>query len=187
MIDAVYLSSEKVSNYKKGNDLDDRRRRALIVVTDGEDRASYYKQEQLFDSLRESSVQIYFVGFVNELDKEGGFIRKSPREKAVNLINRMAKETGGRSFFPTSLSELPQIAEEITRDLRTQFVVSYKPTEKARPGEFRPVRVTIADAPGKDKRLAITRAGYTAPRESSAPTPAPATRIPQPNSAKRPK
>lgn len=189
VIDAVYLSAEKVATYKKGNDLDDRRRRALIVVTDGEDRTSYYKQEQLFNMLRESSVQIYFIGFVNELDKEGGFIRKSPREKAVNLVNQLAKETGGRAFFPTSVTELPQIAEEITRDLRTQFVVSYKPTDKARPGEFRPVRVTIADAPGKDKRLAITRAGYTAPRGSSGPTspaPPPATRAPQPGSAKRP-
>jgi len=77
IIDAVYLSAEHVSEYKKGGD-DDRRRRALIVITDGEDRNSFYKQEKLFSRLREEDVQIYVIGFVNELDKEGGLIRKSP-------------------------------------------------------------------------------------------------------------
>lgn len=53
---------------------------ALIVITDGEDRNSFYKQEQLFARLREEDVQIFVIGFINELDKEAGFIRKSPRE-----------------------------------------------------------------------------------------------------------
>ncbi len=180
ILDAVYLSAERVAGYKKGNDLSDRRRRALILITDGEDRDSYYKQDQLFARLREEDVQIYVIGFVNELDKEGGIIRKSPREKAVNLLTRLAKETGGRVFFPTSLSELPQIATEITRDLRTQYVIGYNPTNKARDGSFRAVRVTIADAPGRDKRIALTRAGYNAPREGGA------TSTVQPASVKRP-
>src|SRR5262249_6255350 len=52
IIDAVYLTAEHVAEYKKGNQ-DDRRRRALIVITDGEDRDSFYKQDQLFSRLRE--------------------------------------------------------------------------------------------------------------------------------------
>ena len=166
VIDAVYLAAEHAAQYKKG-DMSDRRRRALILVTDGEDRNSQYKQEQLFARLRETDVQIFVIGFINELDKEGGFIRKSPRERAVNLLERLAKETGGRVFFPTSTSELPRIAEEITRDLRTQYVISYNPTNKARDGSYRTVRVTVADASGRDKRIAITRPGYTARREGN--------------------
>ncbi|HEX8851975.1 MAG TPA: hypothetical protein VF754_00730, partial [Pyrinomonadaceae bacterium] len=127
--------------------------------------------------LREEDVQIYVIGFVNELDREGGFIRKSQRTRAVQLLDRLAKETGGRAFYPTSLSELPQIAEDITKDLRTQYVLSYNPTNKRRDGSFRAVRVAVADAPGRDKRIAITRAGYTAPRTggSNTATPAPQT------------
>jgi Ca-activated chloride channel family protein len=166
IVDAVYVSAEHVAEYKKG-DVSDRRRRALIVVTDGEDRGSQYKQEELFDRLREEDVQIYVIGFVNELDKEGGFIRKSPREKAVALINRLAKETGGRAFFPESLADLPKIAEEIVRDMRTQYVVGYYPTNKARDGSFRAIRVAVADAPGKDKRIALTRNGRIARPESA--------------------
>ena len=174
VIDAVYLSAERVAEYKKGDD-NDRRRRALIVVTDGEDRASFYKQEQLFARLREADVQIYVIGFVNELDKEGGFIRKSPRERAVNLINKLATETGGRAFFPQSLSELPQIADEIVRDLRTQYVVAYNPTNKARDGAYRAIRVAVSDAPARDKRIALTRSGRLAPK-GVAPTPRPGAR-----------
>jgi Ca-activated chloride channel family protein len=68
VIDAVYLTAEHVSEYKREEG--DRRRRALIVITDGEDRNSFYKQEQLFARLREEDVQIFVIGFVNELDKE---------------------------------------------------------------------------------------------------------------------
>jgi Ca-activated chloride channel family protein len=166
IIDAVYLSAEHVAQYKKGSD-DDRRRRALIVITDGEERGSFYKREQLFARLREEDVQIYVIGFVNELDKEGGFIRKSPREEATNLLNRLAKETGGRVFFPESLSDLPKIADEIVRDMRTQYVISYNPTNKTRDGSFRAIRVTVADAPGSSKRIALTRSGRTVPREGA--------------------
>ncbi len=173
VIDAVYLSAERIAEYKKGDD-NDRRRRALIVVTDGEDRVSYYKQEQLFARLREADVQIYVIGFVNELDKEGGFIRKSPRDRAVSLLNKMATETGGRAFFPQSISELPQIANEIVRDMRTQYVLAYNPTNKARDGSYRAIRVTVSDAPSRDKRIALTRSGRVAPRGGRpAPKPPP--------------
>jgi len=76
VIDGVYLASGHVADYKNTTN-DDRRRRALIVVTDGEDRQSYYNEQQLFAQLREEDVQIYVIGFVNELDSDRGLIRKS--------------------------------------------------------------------------------------------------------------
>ncbi len=163
IIDAVYLTAEHVAEYKKGND-GDRRRRALIVITDGEDRSSFYSQEKLFARLREEDVQIYVIGFVRELDKEGGLIRKSPRDKAINLINKLATETGGRAFFPESLSELPGIANEIVRDLRTQYVLSYNPTNKARDGSFRTIKVVVDSSASRDKHIALTRNGRIAPK-----------------------
>src|SRR5688572_29275419 len=178
IIDAVYLSAEHVSDYRKGDD-SDRRRRALIVITDGEDRNSFYKQEQLFARLREEDVQIFVIGFVNELDKEAGLIRKSPKDRAVNLISKLAAETGGRAFFPESLSELPQLANEIIRDLRTQYVVAYNPTDKATDGTFRTIKVSVDQPSSSDKRIALTRNGRLARREgaSGGPKP-PAVRLP---------
>jgi Ca-activated chloride channel family protein len=171
VIDGVYLAAQHVSDYRKGTD-DDRRRRALIVVTDGEDRASYYPEAQLFQSLREEDVQIYVIGFVNELDADKGLIRKSPRDKAVNLLNRLASETGGRAFFPQSIAELPQIANEIVRDLRTQYVISYDPTNKAHDGTFRAIKVLVAQPTGNDRRIALTRNGRTANQGAAAAKPA---------------
>jgi Ca-activated chloride channel family protein len=175
IIDAVYLAAEHTAEYKKGDD-GDRRRRALIVVSDGEDRNSVYSQQQLFARLRETDVQIYVIGFVDELDKEGGLIRKSSREKAVNLLNKLATETGGRAFYPQSLSELPQIANEIVRDLRTQYVLAYNPTNKLRDGSFRSIKVAVDDASSHDKRIALTRNGRIAPKGELAPARIPATR-----------
>jgi Ca-activated chloride channel homolog len=177
VIDAVYLSAEHVSEYKKGDE-GDRRRRALIVITDGEDRNSFYKQEQLFARLREEDVQIFVIGFINELDKEAGFIRKSPREKAVNLLNKLATETGGRAFFPDSVSELPQIANEIVRDLRTQYVISYNPTNKTPDGTFRAIKVTVDQPSNGDKRIALTRTGRLARKESQTGPKPPPVRMP---------
>jgi len=186
IIDAVYLSAEHVSEYRRGDE-GDRRRRALIVITDGEDRNSFYKQEQLFAKLREEDVQIFVIGFVNELDKEAGLIRKSPRDKAVMLINKLATETGGRAFFPDSIADLPQIASEIIRDLRTQYVIAYNPTNKTQDGSFRAIKVSVDQPSGGDKRIALTRTGRLARREGaggSAPKP-PTVRLPA-GSAKKP-
>ena len=114
-------------------------------------------------------MQIFVIGFVNELDKEAGFIRKSPREKAVGLINKLATETGGRAFFPESLSDLPGIANEIIRDLRTQYVIAYNPTNKEQDGTFRAIRVAVDQPSGGDKRIALTRTGRVARKEGAAP------------------
>lgn len=177
IIDAVYLSAEHVSEYRKGDE-SDRRRRALIVITDGEDRNSFYKQEQLFARLREEDVQIFVIGFVNELDKEAGMIRKSPREKAVNLIKKLASETGGRAFFPDSVADLPQIANEIIRDLRTQYVISYNPTNKTQDGSYRAIKVTVDQPSDSDKRIALTRTGRLARKEGAGTPRAPEVRMP---------
>jgi len=185
VIDGVYLAAEHVAEYKKGGD-DDRRRRALIVVTDGEDRASYYPEADLFRRLREEDVQIFVIGFVNELEADKGLIRKSPKEKAINLINRLATETGGRAFFPQSISELPQVANEIVRDLRTQYVISYDPTNKAHDGTYRSIKVSVAQPTGNEKRIALTRNGRTAGLGTSAKPAAKTTATPPSNQTRRP-
>jgi Ca-activated chloride channel homolog len=177
VIDAVYLTAEHVAGYKKGNETD-RRRRALIIITDGEDRNSFFSQEQLFARLREEDVQIFVIGFINELDKEGGFIRKSPRDKAVSLINKLASETGGRAFFPDSIAELPQIANEIVRDMRTQYVIAYNPTNKTQDGTYRAIKVMVDQPSDSEKRIALTRNGRIARKEGTGAPKPPAVRMP---------
>jgi len=184
VIDGVYLAAGHVADYKNTAS-DDRRRRALIVVTDGEDRQSYYNEQQLFAQLREEDVQIYVIGFVNELDSDRGLIRKSSKDKAVGLLNRLATETGGRAFFPQSISELPQIANEIVRDLRTQYVISYDPTNKTHDGSYRAIKVTVNQPATGDRRIALTRPGRLATASSSAAKPPVKTATPANNNSPR--
>jgi len=169
IIDAIYLAAERVDEYQKSRNPSDRKRRALILVSDGEDRDSFYKEQQLFELLRESDVQIYVVGFVNELSKDGGFISKSPREKSKAFLERLAKETGGKVYFPNSLSELNGIAQDIANELRTQYILSYYPTNPDKEGKFRAIKVNVVDGPNKEKRIAITRTGIQT--ENKNPTP----------------
>jgi Ca-activated chloride channel family protein len=169
IIDAVYLAAEQVNEYEKTIRRDDKKRRALILVSDGEDRDSFYNEQQLFELLRETDVQIYVVGFVGELSAEGGFISKSPQSKAKAFLERLAQETGGKAYFPNSVGELNSIATDISSELRTQYLVSYYPTNTKKDGTYRTIKVVVNDGPNKQKRIAVTRTGRKADTENPAP------------------
>jgi Ca-activated chloride channel family protein len=151
VVDAVYLAVDKLSK-QPSSDVSPRRR-ALVLVTDGEDRNSFYKLEQLLKLLGSSDVQIYTIGFTRELKG------KSP-EKAKNLLNQLATDTGGRAFFPATTSELQNIADQIINDIRTQYVIGYEPSN--RQSGFHKVQVLIEDDNKTEKRVAVTRVGYLA-------------------------
>jgi Ca-activated chloride channel family protein len=170
IIDAVYLAAEKISSYEKSQSPTDRKRRALILVSDGEDVTSYYSQQQLFNMLRETDVQIYVVGFVNDLSKEKGFITKSKQGKAKTFLERLATETGGKAYFPNNASELNTISKDIASELRTQYSIGYIPSNDRKDGTFRNIRVMITDGPNKEKRIALTKAGRTADQDGTPPS-----------------
>jgi Ca-activated chloride channel family protein len=168
--DAIYLAAQRVTEYERSNKMEDRKRRALVLVSDGEDRNSFYTEPQLFELLRESDVQIYVIGFVDDLDSEAGFIRKSPKAKAKAFLEKLASDTGGRAYFPASVSELPEIARSIASELRTQYSIGYLPPNDVPPGTFRNIKVMVNDGPGGSKRIAITKAGRTAEAQTPGAT-----------------
>jgi Ca-activated chloride channel family protein len=169
IIDAIYLAAERVDQYEKSRNPNDRKRRALILISDGEDRDSFYKEQQLFELLRESDVQIYAVGFINELSKEGGFVGKSPQGKAKAFLERLAKETGGKVYFPNALSELNGIAQDIANELRTQYSIGYQPAADKKDSVYRAIKVAVTDGPNKEKRIAITRTGIQKENKNATP------------------
>ena len=160
--DAVYLAVENIDDYERSQKPEDRKRRALILVTDGEDRNSYYNDKQLLDLLRESEVQIFVIGFLDDLDKTGGFISKSPRDKAKAFLDSLASETGGKAYYPASAAELPSLASEISSELRTQYKLSYTPSNNKHDGTVRSIKVQVTDGPGGVHRVPVTRNSRTA-------------------------
>lgn len=161
IIDAVYQTVKKVDDYKKSRKKEDVKIRALILVSDGDDRSSFYKEQELFDLLRESQVQIYAVGFVNNLSVEPDADSLSRQEKAKSFLTRLSRETGGKVYFPASIADLPQIASDISSEIRTQYLVSYTPTNENRDGTFRKIKVLVAEGSNNEKRIVIARTGRT--------------------------
>lgn len=157
VIDATYLAVEKAAARRKG---DAGRRRAVVLISDCEDRSSYHKREELIKLLRREGVQVFVISFLIELSDERRLTRPSPRERARKLAEEIAEESGGRAYFPKKPSELVAAVEEISRDLRSQYVLAYAPTNASADSKYRKVEVKIADAPSRPKRLAVARPGY---------------------------
>jgi Ca-activated chloride channel family protein len=157
LLDAIIVTSEYA------NDKGKQRRKALVVISDGLEKNSSVKEKEVMEAIKEYEVQVYLVGFVDE-DGEKSLFGKSPARKAKDLLSRLAEDSGGKAFFPQDVSEIPAIAAQIAKDLRTQYVVSYYPSNEKRDGTFRTVQVNVTPQ-GSRKLIARTRRGYYARNE----------------------
>jgi VWFA-related protein len=125
-------------------------RKALFVVTDGEDDASQESMEQTIHKLQqENGPVVYAIGLLGD--------EKSRRAKRD--LELIAERTGGESFFPPTLAEVDDISRSIAKDIRNQYTITYRPnTPKSVPG-FRAIHVDAHAKPYK-KLTVRTRSGY---------------------------
>ena len=154
LYDALYLSLEHIREGKED-------KKALLVISDGEDRDSRYKFETVLEIARESQACIYVVGL---FDKEGE--RTRPQKKAVSNFKDLAADTGGKCFFPESVDEVEAICRQIAHEIRNQYTIGYKPTNAKRDGTWRTVSVRLNAVKNTKKLVARTKRGYYAPTES---------------------
>jgi Ca-activated chloride channel family protein len=154
VIDALYVAASSFAKFSKTSK---DRRRVVVIISDGEDRNSFYKQDQLVKFLHQTDVQVFALGLVTELDKDAGLIRLSPRDKAEKLLQTVTSETGGRVFFPKNKTELIDSLQQLITDLRGQFRITYEPSKEKK--GFRKVEVKLV-SPNGEKRNAIVPRGY---------------------------
>ena len=131
-----------------------RDKKVLIVVSDGGDNASKRSLDQVMSLAGQSSAVIYTIGVFDEEDPD-----RNP-----GVLKRLARATGGEAFLPGQLSEVVAISERIARDIRHQYTIGYVPSNPARDGSPRAIRV-IARAKGGDRLSVRTRTGYIAAGE----------------------
>jgi Ca-activated chloride channel family protein len=151
MYDAVYLGLEKLkdgSNPKK----------ALLLITDGEDNQSRYTFSQVRDFVKEQDVQIYAIGIVDDWSSQ-----LSAGHTGRALIEELSEITGGRAFFPNSVYDLEDITTKIAIELKNQYVVGYHSTNKAEDGKWRKLRMTINPPKGINNLHIRYKTGYYAP------------------------
>ena len=125
-------------------------RRAIIVVSDGDDNASHVRPEEALDMAQRAEVIIYAVG--TDL---------SMQTKGENNMKRMAEATGGRAFFPIKLDEVETAFFNIQEELRSQYAVAYKPDQFINNGQFRQIQIVASD---KDFRVRAKK-GYYVPKQ----------------------
>ncbi len=162
LYDAIYLGVQKAQNGIKP-------KKAIVVITDGEDRDSYYKLDELVSKVQESDVQVYCVGFLNQVPDKGlfGHWSKSVPEKAHDALMRISDETGGKAFFPQKIAEINSIVAEIAHELRNQYSIGYVSSNTARDGSYRRVKVSLEPGSLSASNHTRYRRGYFAPKSQT--------------------
>jgi uncharacterized protein YegL len=97
--DGINAIAERL-NTKVGLDKD--AKKTIFLITDGEDRSSKITEKELLKELKESGIKVYAIGLVRELDSERPLVGKSQRDRAIALVERLAKDTDGRAVIPKS-------------------------------------------------------------------------------------
>jgi Ca-activated chloride channel family protein len=151
MYDAVYLGLEKVN--EGGNP-----KKALLLITDGEDNQSRYTFSQVRDFVKEQDVQIYAIGIVDDWSSQ-----LSAGHTGRALIEELAEITGGRAFFPNSVYDLEDICTKIAVELKNQYVIGYHSTNKAEDGKWRKLRLKVNPPKGIQNLNIRGKSGYYAP------------------------
>jgi VWFA-related protein len=146
--DAVWATSNELLAESAENT-----RRAIILLTDGEDTISQVKMHEAITRAQKADAFIYAIGI-------GDMYRGGVDEGALRKIT---EQTGGRAYFPRSERELREAFTQIQRDLREQYLVAYSPSNKARDGSYRRVEIEIINPELRKQNLKLNyRPGYFA-------------------------
>jgi VWFA-related protein len=148
LYDAIYRASkEKMLRDRPDHPI----RRALIVLSDGEDNQSEVTQAQAIEMAQRAEVIIYAIS-----TDDSGLILRGDR-----ALGQLASATGGRAFFPYKMKDISHSFDSIEDELRSQYVVSYRPADFDADGRYRSIQISALK---KDLQVRA-RKGYFAPRQ----------------------
>jgi VWFA-related protein len=147
LYDAIYRACQE----KLAKELSDRpQRRALIIVSDGDDNQSEYTLAQAVEMAQRSEVIIYAIS-----TDDSGLVLRGDKN-----LEKLASATGGRAFFPFKMKDIKNSFAAIEDELRSQYVVSYHPADFDSDGRYRSIEISALK---KDLQVRA-RKGYYAPR-----------------------
>jgi len=155
---AVYIALKDLKKVV-AKQADEIRRQSIVVLSDGEDTSSLLPFEEVLDLAKRSETAIYAIGL---RDPDSGGASRGFKE-AEFVLRQLAQETGGRAFFPSQMSELPAMYNQISEELSSQYTVGYTSKNVKRDGAWRRVVVRVA----RPNLTARTKQGYFAPTTKS--------------------
>jgi VWFA-related protein len=146
--DAVWATSNELLA-----DAAEETRRAIILLTDGEDTISQVKMSEAIERALKADALVYTIGI-------GDSYNFGVNEGALRKIS---EQTGGRAYFPHSERELREAFAQIQRDLREQYLIAYSPSNKAHDGTYRRIQIELINPELRKQNLKLTyRSGYFA-------------------------
>lgn len=146
--DAVYLATERV---QRGT----HPKRAVLVISDGQDNNSRYTFNDLRRVLKESDVAVYTIGI-----EESG--NGSLALEGSGILDEIAGVSGGKSFFPRTAAEMDDIFEQIALELRHQYSIGYRPPNFANDGKWHHIKVKVTPPRGLPRLFVRSKEGYFA-------------------------
>jgi Ca-activated chloride channel homolog len=151
LYDAAYLGIEKVK-------LGRHTKRALLLISDGQDNSSRYTYGELRKLLKEASVQIYCIGIVEMGGGAGGTLDL----QGQSILEEVSQITGGKAFFPRSAAELEDATTRIALELRHQYSIGYTPTNVERDNQWHKIKVKVIPPRGLPNLNVRSKEGYYA-------------------------
>ena len=155
LYNAVYIALKDLKKVVARN-VDEIRREAIVVLSDGEDTSSLLSFEEVLDLAKRSETAIYTIGL---RAGEGPATTTKGFKEAEFVLRQFAQETGGRAFFPNQLSDLSAVYGQISDELSSQYTVGYTSKNPKRDGSWRRVVVRVT----RPNLTARTKLGYFAP------------------------
>jgi Ca-activated chloride channel family protein len=150
---ALYISLRELAKIKAKSE-EDVRRRAIVLLSDGEDTSSLVSYEEVLDLAKRSETAIYSIGLQpRDASQSKGF------REAEFALRQFAQETGGRAFFPARAEDLRDVYGQIADELSSQYSIGYASKNTRRDGGWRRVVVQVA----RPNAVARTKRGYYAP------------------------
>ena len=150
LYDAVYLGIERVT---RGS----HQKRALLIISDGQDNASRYNFGEVRRLMKESDVVTYSVGIMDKSDNNS-----SLGMQGQAFLDEISSVTGGKSFYPETNVEMDEIFERIALELRHQYSIGYIPRDFQLDGKWRKVKTKIKPPRGLPRLTVRAREGYYA-------------------------
>jgi VWFA-related protein len=130
-------------------------RRAVVLLSDGDDTSSTIKKQDVIDFAVRSDVVIYSIGIRDASFSEGKLDSGS--------LRKVSDRTGGRAFFPSQAGDLQSVFSQIDQELRSQYLIAYSPTNKNHDGSYRHIRLEVVNPElQKNKPQLLYRQGYYA-------------------------
>jgi Ca-activated chloride channel homolog len=155
LYNAVYIALKDLKKIVAKN-VEEIRREAIVVLSDGEDTSSLLSFDEVLDLAKRSETAIYTIGL---RANEGPSTTTKGFKEAEFVLRQFAQETGGRAFFPAQLSELAGVYGQISDELSSQYTVGYTSRNGKRDGAWRRVVVRV----NRPSLVARTKVGYFAP------------------------